>query len=114
MGAQQSKTVSSQMAAEKLIVERLKALQVKQQLSEADDDYVCVDSNEKQTKTAKYVPKSPLSISAVEHWQHELLQDPKNRCVIVPVLRHRQEGSDQPQEKEQLVVEEQEQLLEIL
>lgn len=83
MGSQQSKTASSQMAAEKLIVERLQALQVKQVAAEADDDYVRVEADEKGAKRSKYVSKTPsLSISAVEEWQHELLQDPKNRYVV--------------------------------
>jgi len=77
MGAQQSKSSPSQLATEKLIIERLQAFQVKQQDSD-DGEYVCIDGNEKTTR--KYVSKSPsLSISTVEEWQHELLQDPKNR-----------------------------------
>ena len=77
MGAEQSKP--SQLAAENLIVERLKALQLKHQVTD-DGEYICIDNNEK--RTTKYLSKSPsLSISTVEEWQHELLQDPKNRSA---------------------------------
>jgi len=81
MGAQQSKVLENHQAAKDLIVERLEALNVS-----VDGDYIYVDGNEKQTR--KYVSKSPsLSISAVEGWQHELLQDPKNRLVVHEIPR---------------------------
>jgi bleomycin hydrolase len=77
MGAPQSKVSETQLAAKELIVERLEALQLKHS---EDGEYIYVNGNEKETR--KYVSKSPsLSISAVEGWQHELLQDPKNRLV---------------------------------
>jgi bleomycin hydrolase len=80
MGGQQSKFPPSQLANEKLIIERLQALQMREHVSE-DGEYICVDGNEKQRQ---YVSKSPsLSVSTVKRWEHELLQDPKNRLVVV-------------------------------
>lgn len=76
MGVQQSKIPPSQLANEKLIIERLQALQMRGHVSE-DGEYVYVDGNEKQRQ---YISKSPsLSVSTVKSWEHELLQDPKNR-----------------------------------
>jgi bleomycin hydrolase len=80
MGGQQSKVTIESLPNEKLIIEQLKALQVRQRVSE-DDEYVCIESNEKQKQ--KYVSKSSsLSITTIETWEHELLQDPKNRSVV--------------------------------
>lgn len=78
MGVNQSKASLSQLANEKIIIERLHALQMKDS-SAADNEYVYVGSNEKQHQPAS--SSAGLSISAIKHWEHELLQDPKNRFV---------------------------------
>lgn len=79
MGNQQSKHTAESLLREKLIIDRLQAISIRDRTSD-DEDYVCVDSEEK--RTMKYVSENPsLSTSAVEKWQHELLQDPKNRSV---------------------------------
>ena len=76
MGSQQSKTSQSPLANEKLIIERLQALQMREHVSE-DGEYIRIDGNEKQRQ---HVSKSPsLLVSHVKRWEHELLQDPKNR-----------------------------------
>lgn len=75
MGANQSK---APLLNEKLVIERLRALELK---DGADNDYEYVHVDEKDascTKTFR-APWANLSISEVEHWEHELLQDPKNR-----------------------------------
>lgn len=74
MGANQSKTP---LPNEKLIIERLRALEVKDQ----SDDYVQVDEKA-LARSASINFKAPwtaVSVSEIEHWEHELLQDPKNR-----------------------------------
>lgn len=76
MGANQSKTP---ILNEKLVIERLRALEMKDQSD--NEDYVHV--HEKDVGGSKKQFRAPwtnLSISEVEHWEHELLQDPKNRC----------------------------------
>jgi bleomycin hydrolase len=78
MGGSQSKVSQSQLANEKIIIERLQALQVKES-SSADREYVCIGDNEKQRQYAS--SSSGLSVSTIKHWEHELLQDPKNRFV---------------------------------
>jgi bleomycin hydrolase len=75
MGANQSKypTVN-----EKLVIERLRALEMKDQ---TDSDYVHIDEKDvvRGTKKQFRAPWTNVSISEIEHWEHELLQDPKNR-----------------------------------
>jgi bleomycin hydrolase len=78
MGVNQSK---SQIPNEKLVIERLRALQAKDQ---ADSEYVQVD--EKVWKGASSHFKAPwtaLSTTELEHWEHELLTDPKNRYAFL-------------------------------
>jgi hypothetical protein len=76
MGGNQSKVSQSQLANEKLIIERLQALLTKES-SSADSEYVCIGGNEKKGQYAS--SSAGLSVSAVKHWEHELLLDPKNR-----------------------------------
>lgn len=75
MGANQSKTP---LANEKLLIERLRALEIKDQ---ADTDYVHIHEKDIPSKRPFKSPWTNLSISDVAHWEHELLQDPKNRSV---------------------------------
>jgi hypothetical protein len=80
MGANQSKTP---IANEKLIIERLRALETKDQ---SDNDYIHVDEKVvKGSKTHFHAPWTAVSVSDVGHWEHELLQDPKNRHVSSPL-----------------------------
>jgi bleomycin hydrolase len=85
MGGNQSKVSQNQLANEKLIIERLQALHTKESLS-ADSEYVCVSGNEKKRRYAS--SSAGLSVSAVKHWERELLQDPKNRYIrfLLPAL----------------------------
>ena len=78
MGANQS---STSLPNEKLLVERLRELQLRDQ---AADDYVHVDEktvSSSSTKTTFKAPWKTLSVSEVQSWEHELLQDAKNRLV---------------------------------
>jgi bleomycin hydrolase len=79
MGANQSKTP---IANEKLIVERLRALEIKDQ---SDNDYVQVDEKVVKGSTHFRAPWTAVSVSDVGQWEHELLQDPKNRHVSAPL-----------------------------
>jgi hypothetical protein len=73
MGTQQSKFTIDSSPNEELIGRRNALHQT------PDEEYVCIESNEKQ----KHVSNSPsLPIATVESWEHELLQDPKNRYVF--------------------------------
>ena len=82
MGANQSKTP---IANEKLIIERLRALEIKDQ---SDNDYVQIDEKAvKGSKTHFRAPWSALSVPDVGQWEHELLQDPKNRHVSLPLVQ---------------------------
>lgn len=78
MGAYQSK-VSVQ---EKVVIDRLRALQVE---GGGDEDYVCVSKEAAPPVSEKTVVGSrqpeALSVPLVEKWQDTLLSDPKNRCV---------------------------------
>lgn len=74
MGGTQSK---EPIAGEKLLIERLRALELKDQ---SDNDYVQVDEKAVAGTSKKFrAPWTAVSVSDVEHWEHELLQDPKNR-----------------------------------
>ncbi len=79
MGANQSKTP---LQNEKLVIERLRAMEIKDQ----SDDYVQVDEKalSGSSKSRSRAPWTAVSVSEVENWEHELLQDPKNRysCPI--------------------------------
>ncbi|KAE8454611.1 hypothetical protein EG329_000234 [Mollisiaceae sp. DMI_Dod_QoI] len=77
MGANQSK---SPLPNEKLVIERLRALEVKDQ---SDSEYVQVDEKALVgTSTQFKAPWTSLSTSELAHWEHELLQDPKNRLAL--------------------------------
>jgi bleomycin hydrolase len=85
MGGNQSKISQSQLANEKIIIERLQALQTKESYF-VDSDYVCIGSNGKQRRYA--ATATGLSITTIKHWEHELLEDPKNRLVgVCPILQ---------------------------
>ena len=74
MGANQSK---SPLPNEKLVIERLRALEIKDQ---SDSDYVQVDEKAFAGDTTHFkAPWTSLSASELKGWEHELLQDPKNR-----------------------------------
>lgn len=76
MGVNQSKVPISN---EKFVIERLRALEIKDQ---ADSDYVHVDEKDaiKPARSIRYkAPWTTLNVDEVGHWEHELLQDPKNR-----------------------------------
>ncbi len=76
MGTMQSK---EPIAVEKLLIERLRALEAKDQ---ADNDYVHVDEKAVLGTSKKFrAPWTAVPVSGVEHWEIELLQDPKNRSV---------------------------------
>ncbi|POS86832.1 putative cysteine proteinase 1 [Erysiphe pulchra] len=71
MGANSSKAISN----EKLIIERLRSLEMR------DEEYFNV--NEKSvpgiSNMTFQTPWKPLSVSEIQFWEHQLLQDPKNR-----------------------------------
>ncbi|KAI9808348.1 MAG: hypothetical protein M1827_007497 [Pycnora praestabilis] len=76
MGSSQSKLPEPEVS-EKL-AERLRALQMSK--NKLEDDYVYVRGDE---PTLHYSLASPtLSISGIQEWQKELLEDPKNRLAL--------------------------------
>jgi bleomycin hydrolase len=80
MGANQSQIPLSN---EKLVIERLRELQLKSQ--EHSDDFVHVDEKafaSGSSKTPFRAPWTSLSSSDISDWEHELLQDPKNRLAL--------------------------------
>lgn len=76
MGAQQSKPAAA-LNNEKLVMERLRSFQL-QEAGGDDDSYVHISSSEKARPSTS--PK--LAVSTVGKWEHELLQDPKNRLAL--------------------------------
>jgi bleomycin hydrolase len=80
MGANQSRTPVAN-EKRKLVIERLRELQVRDQ---ADNEYVHVDEKAVAgtTKNKFKAPWTSLAIEDVGEWEHELLQDPKNRLVF--------------------------------
>ena len=75
MGANQSQM---SLPNEKLVIERLRELQVEDQA----DEYVEVDEKAISSCKAHFrAPWTSLSTSEVADWEHQLLQDPKNRYV---------------------------------
>ena len=71
MGASQSKL--PEPIVEEKLVERLRALDMKESRAEAEKDYVYVDDS--KPSHIRYSPT--VSISTAEQWEHELLEDPK-------------------------------------
>jgi len=79
MGANQSRTPLA-YEKQKLVIERLRELQI---VDQADNEYVHVDEKavDGTNKTKFKALWTSLAIEDVEKWEHELLQDPKNRSV---------------------------------
>ncbi|KAH7311895.1 putative cysteine proteinase 1, mitochondrial [Rhexocercosporidium sp. MPI-PUGE-AT-0058] len=77
MGANQS---TPSLPNEKLVVERLRVMEIQEQ----SDDYIQVDEKALagSSKTKFRAPWIAVSISEVEQWEHELLQDAKNRLAL--------------------------------
>jgi bleomycin hydrolase len=75
MGGNQSKMP---LEHEKLVVERLRAFQLEDK-EQTESDYVHIDEKAVGGKAVRRSTWTTLSISEVEHWEHELLQDPKNK-----------------------------------
>lgn len=80
MGSEQSKPTAAQRA----VVERLRALELEKKQAINDDGFVEVDSFEQSSpneKTLDALRRSPstLDVDQLEDWQTRLLQDPKNR-----------------------------------
>ena len=71
MGASQSKL--PEPVIEEKLMERLRALEVKESRVETEKDYVYVD--DQTSPQTKY--SSTVSISTAEQWEKELLEDPK-------------------------------------
>ncbi|KAG9232381.1 putative cysteine proteinase 1, mitochondrial [Amylocarpus encephaloides] len=81
MGGYQSKMP---VAHEQLVIERLRALQLEDQ-GKADPEYVHVNEKTMGSMAEYSSSKSKwasLSVSEIEHWEHELLQDPKNKLAL--------------------------------
>lgn len=78
MGANQS-SAALPVSKEKLLLERLRALELKA----SDNEYVHVSSEKDPVKHTQFkAPWLSLSVSEVGRWEHELLQDPKNRSTL--------------------------------
>jgi len=81
MGANQSQ---ESLPNEKLLIERLRELQV-----EEAEEYVQVDEKTiSANKTNFRAPWTSLSTTEVAGWEHQLLQDPKNRYIMKSRLLH--------------------------
>jgi bleomycin hydrolase len=78
MGANQSK---APIPNEKLLLERLRALELKDGFREQADDFVHISEKDAvaSKKSGYKAPWKTLSVGELESWEHELLQDPKNR-----------------------------------
>ena len=77
MGSNNSKAAPS--LNEKLLAERLRALQVK---DEADNEFVHVNEKDAQSSCDFQTPWCGLSTSEIRQWAEELLDDPKNRSRL--------------------------------
>lgn len=87
MGSEQSKPTAAQRA----VVERLRALELEKKQAINEDGFVEVDSCEQSSpneKTLDALRRSPstLDVGQLEDWQTRLLQDPKNRYVSSSTL----------------------------
>lgn len=71
MGASESKL--PEPVIEEKLMERLRALEVKESRVEAEKEYVYVD--DQTSPQTKY--SSDVSINTAEQWEKELLEDPK-------------------------------------
>jgi bleomycin hydrolase len=78
MGGNQSKMP---IEHEKLVIERLRAFQL-EDTEQVESDYVHIDEKAIGGTTLRRSQSTTLSISEVEHWEHELLQDPKNKLGV--------------------------------
>ncbi|KAH8816931.1 putative cysteine proteinase 1, mitochondrial [Xylogone sp. PMI_703] len=76
MGANQSK---SPIGNDKLLIERLRSLEVT-----SDEEYVHVEKEARNSPSFDPSQRTPsgLSVSNLEKWEHQLLQDPKNRLAL--------------------------------
>lgn len=74
MGAGQSK---AECVNEKLIVEQLQAMKVKE--SVADEEFVQVNNEKVVGRDHRASNEMGLDVKSVEKWGHRLLEDPKNR-----------------------------------
>ena len=63
---------------EKLLAERLRALQLK---DEADNEFVHVNEKDAQASREFQTPWASLCTSDIKQWEDELLDDPKNRSI---------------------------------
>ncbi|KAF2465575.1 bleomycin hydrolase [Lindgomyces ingoldianus] len=80
MGSSQSKV--SDVAIQEKLVERLQALQMKNDSRVVDKDYVYVDGDAPPTYTPIVSHKQDVSATTIEEWEKELMEDPKNRLAL--------------------------------
>lgn len=74
MGANQSQPLPN----EKLVIERLRDLQLQDPEQTQTDDFIHID----EKRTHFRAPWTSLSADEIGDWEHALLQDPKNRYVL--------------------------------
>ncbi|CZS98274.1 hypothetical protein WAI453_012012 [Rhynchosporium graminicola] len=77
MGAHQSRAT---LPNEKLVFERLRTMEIKEQ----SDDYIQIDEKALAGSSRGKIeaPWTAVSISEVQQWEHEILQDSKNRLAL--------------------------------
>ncbi|CZT50725.1 probable bleomycin hydrolase [Rhynchosporium secalis] len=77
MGANQSRAT---LPNEKLVFERLRTMEIKEQ----SDDYIQIDEKALAGSSRGKIeaPWTAVSISEVQQWEHEILQDSKNRLAL--------------------------------
>ncbi|OCK74597.1 bleomycin hydrolase [Lepidopterella palustris CBS 459.81] len=83
MGTSQSKIPEA--AIHEKLVERLQALHLRNETEIVDADYIYI-KGEKGEAPPKYTPgisyKPDVSTTAIEEWEKELMEDPKNRLAL--------------------------------
>ncbi|KAF2247937.1 peptidase C1B, bleomycin hydrolase [Trematosphaeria pertusa] len=81
MGSNQSRP--SDAAVQEKLIERLQALQVKDDRSMNEKDgYIYVDSEARPNRPAIVDHKQDVSAAAISEWEKELMEDPKNRLAL--------------------------------
>jgi bleomycin hydrolase len=86
MGNSQSTSKLNEPAAEKMIIERLEALRLRDRLhsKSIDDEYIHIDSE--KGRPIQYSTDPSLDIATTTSWEKELLADPKNRLALNALL----------------------------
>ncbi|KAF2193770.1 bleomycin hydrolase-like protein [Zopfia rhizophila CBS 207.26] len=80
MGSQQSKV--SDAAIQEKLVERLQVLHMRNDSQVVDKDYVYIEGDAPPKYTPIVSHRQDISATAIEEWEKELFEDPKNRLAL--------------------------------